>query len=70
MQIDDGTQVVLATLVECEGQQVPCLGQLVALFIPELYLVDGDAYEVEAQRVQTGKVVLLDVQLAGHAALL
>ena len=68
VQVDDGTQMVLITLVKCEGQQVPCLGQFVALFIPELHLVNGNAHKVETQRIQTGKVVLLDVQPAGLTA--
>ena len=68
MQVDDGAQMVLVTLVESECQQIPSLGQLVALFIPELNLVDGDTHKVETQRIQTGKVVLLDVQPAGLTA--
>ena len=68
MQVNDGTQVMLGTLVEGESQQVPCLWQFVAFLIPELHLVNGNTYKVEAQRIQTGKVVLLDMHLTGLAS--
>ena len=48
VQIHDGAQIVLAAPVEGILQQIPGLRQLVALLIPELYLIDGDTYEVEA----------------------
>ena len=70
VQVDDGTQVVLLRPVEGVVQQIPGLGQLVALFIPELHLVDGNTHEVEAQLLQTGEVILLDMQSAGLATLL
>ena len=69
MQINDGTEVVLAGPVEGVVQQVPSLGQFVALLIPELHLVDGDTYKVEAQLLQTGKIILLDMQATGLTAL-
>ena len=49
MQIDDGAQMVLASPVQRIGQQFPGLRQFVALLIPELHLVDGDAHEVKSQ---------------------
>ena len=70
MQIDDGAQVVLTRPVEGIVQQVPCLGSFVSLLVPELYLVDGDAHEVETEFLQTGEVVLLDMQSTGLTTLL
>ena len=62
--------MVLDALVDGEGQQVPALRQLVALFIPELNLVDRQAHEVEPQRIQACEIILLDVLLAGFTTLL
>ena len=67
MQVDDGTQVMLLSPIDSVYHQLPSLRQLVALFIPELYLVNRQAYEVEAQRVQTCKVVFLDMLATGLA---
>ena len=61
---------MLTAPVEGILQQVPSLGQLVALLIPELYLVDGDAHEVKAQLLQTGEVVLLDMEKASLSKIL
>ena len=70
MQVDDSTKVVLAGPVEGVVQQIPGLRELLSLLIPELYLVDGDAHEVEAQVLQTLEIVFLDMQPAGLATLL
>ncbi len=67
VEVDDGTQMVLASPVEGVGEQRPSLGQLVTLFVPELYFIDGDAHEVEAQPLEPLEVFFLDVQ-AAHLA--
>ena len=64
VEIDDGTQMILGSQMEGIGQQLPCLGELVAFLIPELHLVDGDTHEIEAKLLQALEVILLDVQAA------
>ena len=65
MQVNDGAQVMFLSPVDGIDHQVPSLGQLVTLFVPELHLVNGQAYEVEAQLCQTLEVVLLNVLATG-----
>ena len=48
MQIYDNAQIVLDALVNGKTEQVPCLGQLIAVLVPELYLVDRQSDEVKA----------------------
>lgn len=69
MQIHDRPQFVFASPVERLREQFPCLGKPVALLVPELHLVDGNAHEVETQFGQTPEIVLLNVIAAGLAAL-
>ena len=69
MQVNDGAQIILTAPVEGILQQIPSLRQLVAFLVPELHLVDGDTYKVEAQLLQTCEVVLLNVETAGFTTL-
>ena len=54
--------MVFVAHVECEFEEVPSLWEFVAVLVPELLLVDGDAYEVESELFESFEVVFLNVQ--------
>ena len=56
--------MMFASQLEGIVQQFPCLGEFITLFIPELFFVDGNAYEVEAQLLKAFEVILLNVLFA------
>ena len=68
VEVHNGPDVVLACQVQGIREKVPGLRQFVAIFIPELHLVDGNAHVVEAQLVKPGEVIFLDVLCAGFSA--
>ena len=70
VEVNYCADVVLAGKVEGVAEKSPSLGKFVALLVPKLLLVNRDTHVVETKAVETGKIVLLNVQAAFFATLL
>ena len=64
MHVHYGTQVVLPGPIQGLREQLPRFGQLVALLVPELLLVDWNAHKVESEFLKACKILFLDVLAA------
>ena len=70
VQVNDSAQVMLLCPIDGIEHQLPRLRKLVAFLIPELYLINWQTYEIEAQRVEACKVILLNMLLTSLTTLL